>query len=60
MTAFVVVFALIMIITGALFGAFIATSYAISRGHRVRSMIWRKSDQTGQPTRPLTGSSRRL
>jgi hypothetical protein len=57
--ASLVVIAVIMTITGVVAGGFIAVSFAISRGHRVRSVIWNAPDRTGQGTRPLTGSSRR-
>lgn len=60
MAGLVVVFALIMTITAALVGGFLAISFAISRGHRVRSVIWRRTDHPGQGTRPLTGSNRWL
>ena len=60
MAAVVVVFALIMTTTGVLVGAFLAISVAISRGHRVRSVIWNRTDHPGQGTRPLTGFNRRL
>ena len=54
-----IVIALVLTITGVLAGGFIAISFAISRGHHVRSVIWKLQDRTGQGTRPLTGSGRR-
>jgi hypothetical protein len=57
--ASLIVIALVLTIAGALAGGFIAISFAISRGRRVRSVIWNVPDRTGQDARPLTGSSRR-
>ena len=57
--ASLIVIALILTITGVLVGGFAAISFAISRGHHVRSVIWKVQDHTGRGARPLTGSSRR-
>jgi hypothetical protein len=58
--ASLIVIALIMVVAGVLVGGFIAISVAISRGHRVRSVIWNVvPDRIGKGTRPLSGSSRR-
>jgi hypothetical protein len=58
MASFIVI-ALVLTVAGVLAGGFIAISFAISRGHHVRSVIWKMQDHTGQGTRPLTGSGRR-
>jgi hypothetical protein len=57
--ASLIVIALVLTVAGVLAGGFIAISIAISRGHHVRSVIWKVQDHTGQGTRPLTGSGRR-
>jgi len=57
--ASLIVIALVLTVAGILAGAFIAVSFAISRGHHVRSVIWKVQDRTGRGTRPLTGSGRR-
>jgi hypothetical protein len=57
--ASLIVIALVLTVAGVLAGAFIAISFAIRRGHHVRSVIWKLQDQTGPGTRPLTGSGRR-
>jgi hypothetical protein len=57
--AIVIVIAIIVVVAGVLVGGFIAISFAISRGHHVRSVIWKVPDRTGRGARPLTGSSRR-
>ena len=57
--ASLIVIALVLAIAGVLTGGFFAISFAISRGHHVRSVIWKVQDQPGQGTRPLTGSGRR-
>jgi hypothetical protein len=57
--ASLIVIALVMTVTGVLAGGFIAISVAISRGHHVRSVIWKAQDHTGRRTRPLSGSGRR-
>jgi hypothetical protein len=58
--ASLIVIALVMTVAGVLVGGFIAVSWAISRGHQVRSVIWNVvPDRTGKGTRPLTGSGRR-
>jgi ABC-type arginine/histidine transport system permease subunit len=59
MAGLIIVIALLMTVISVLVAAFIAVSFAISRGHRVRSVIWDRSDHPGQGTAPLTGSSRR-
>jgi hypothetical protein len=53
--ASLIVIALVMAVTGVLAGAFIAISFAICRGHHVRSMIWNMPDRPGQSARPMTG-----
>ena len=57
--ASLIVIALVMIVAGVLVGAFIAISFAISRGHRVRSADLEGAGPGRQGTRPLTGSGRR-
>jgi len=57
--ASLIVIALLTTVTGVLVGALIAISIAIRQGNRVRSLIWKVSDQPTQNSRPLTGSSRR-
>lgn len=57
--ASLIVIALIMVISGALVGAFIAVSIAIRLGKRVRSLIWTVPGRSTPNSRPLTGSSRR-
>lgn len=57
--ASLIVIAVVMVVTGVLVGGFIAVSVAISRGHRVRSVIWSAQERTGGDRRPLTGSGRR-
>jgi hypothetical protein len=57
--ASLIVIALVLTVAGVLAGAFIAISFAIRRGHHVRSVIWKLQDQTGPGTRPLTGCGRR-
>jgi hypothetical protein len=57
--ASLIVIALVMVVTGVLVGAFIAISIAIRQGNRVRSLIWKVSDQPTHNSRPLAGSSRR-
>ena len=57
--ASLIVIAIILVVAGVLAGGFIAISFAISRGHQVRSVIWRVPDRAGRATRPLAGSSRR-
>jgi hypothetical protein len=39
--ASLIVIALVLTVTGVLAGGFIASSVAISRGHHVRSVIWK-------------------
>jgi hypothetical protein len=43
--ASLIVIAVILVLAGILFGGFIAISLAISRGHQVRSLIWRLHDR---------------
>jgi len=57
--ASLIVIALVMVVTGALVGAFIAVSIAIRLGKAVRSLIWTVPDRSTPNARPLTGSSRR-
>jgi hypothetical protein len=57
--ASLIVIAIILVVAGVLVGGFFAISFAISRGHHVRSVIWNVPDRTGRGARPLTGSSRR-
>jgi hypothetical protein len=57
--ASLIVIALVLTVAGVLTGGFFAISFAISRGRHVKSVIWKVQNQTGQGTRPLTGSGRR-
>ena len=57
--ASLVVIALVMTIAGVVVGAFVTISFAINRGRRVRSLIWRTPGQPPQSDRPLVDSSRR-
>ena len=57
--ASLIVIALVMTIAGVVVGVLFTISFAINRGHRVRSLIWRTPGQPAQSDRPLVDSSRR-
>jgi hypothetical protein len=57
--ASLIVIALVVTVAGVLGGAFIAISFAINRGHRVRSLIWQAPGQPAKSDQPLVDSGRR-
>jgi hypothetical protein len=52
--ASLIIIAIILVVAGILVGGFIAISLAISRGHRVRSVIWKVPGRVGGESRRLT------
>ena len=54
--ASLIVIALVLTVAGVLAGGFIAISFAISRGHHVRSVIWKRAG----PYRPGHSPADRL
>ena len=58
--ASLIVIAVVMVVAGALFSAFVAVVIAIHQGNRVRSLIWKVQGRPTQKPRPLAGSGRRL
>ena len=57
--ASLIVIAVVITVAGVLAGAFFAISFAINRGHRVRSLIWQTPGRPANSDRPLVDSSRR-
>lgn len=57
--ASLLVIALVISVTGAAIGAFIAISLTIRREDRARTLSWDAPDRTARSVRALTGYTRR-